>query len=168
MSEKSCFKCGERKPLSEFYKHPQMADGHLGKCKACTRRDTAVRVDRLTRTDLAWIEREAERSREKTKRARLSGWISPVATEAKKAWEKRNKIKKLAQGRVSKAIKSGKLARQPCCICGDPKVEAHHDDYSKPLDVRWLCKKHHDAVHLELNRLRRKERFEKQTNQTTK
>lgn len=160
MSEKSCFKCGERKPLSEFYKHPKMADGHLGKCKICTRRDTAVRVNCLMKTDLAWVEREAERCREKTRRKRLAGWVSPAAKEGKKAWEKRNKIKKRAQGMVTRAILSGKLTREPCCICGDPKTEGHHDDYSKPLDVRWLCKKHHDEVHREINRLRRKERFE--------
>jgi hypothetical protein len=39
------------------------------------------------------------------------------------------------------------LKRMPCEVCGAQKVEAHHDDYSKPLDVRWLCKKHHAEHH---------------------
>lgn len=168
MSEKSCFKCGERKPLSEFYKHPQMADGHLGKCKACARRDTAARVEHLMQTDLEWAEKEIERQREKTKRKRLAGWVSPAAREGQLSWNRRNRVKKRAHVQVKRAVESGQLTREPCCICGEPKTEGHHDDYSRPLDVRWLCKKHHDAVHLELNRLRRKERFEKQTNQTTK
>lgn len=160
MSQKSCFKCGECKPLSEFYKHPRMADGHLGKCKTCTRRDTAERVERLSKTDLAWVERELERQREKSKRRRKEGWVSSAAHTAKKAWQTRNKNKRAAHNKVGKALLSGKLTRESCCICGDPQTEAHHDDYSKPLEVRWLCKKHHDAVHLELNRLQRKERFE--------
>ena len=37
--DKKCFKCGSILPLSEFYKHPEMADGYLGKYKACTRKD---------------------------------------------------------------------------------------------------------------------------------
>ncbi len=48
-----------------------------------------------------------------------------------------------ATSKVAKAIKSGALVRQPCEVCGAEKVDAHHDDYSKPLDVRWLCRKHH-------------------------
>jgi len=39
------------------------------------------------------------------------------------------------------------LEKQPCEVCGATKVEAHHDDYTKPLEVRWLCKRHHSEVH---------------------
>ena len=42
-----------------------------------------------------------------------------------------------------RAIRSGKIKREPCEICGLEKVHAHHDDYSKPLKIRWLCRKHH-------------------------
>ena len=43
---------------------------------------------------------------------------------------------------VSNALKSGQLTRQPCEICGEP-AQAHHEDYSRPLDVRWRCFEHH-------------------------
>lgn len=55
-----------------------------------------------------------------------------------------------ATAAVGKAIKNGTLKRMPCQVCGNPKVEAHHDDYDKPLEVMWLCQKHHRARHVEL------------------
>ena len=49
---------------------------------------------------------------------------------------------------VHKAISSGRLVRQPCEVCGKTKkVHAHHDNYTKPLDVRWLCPSHHHEAH---------------------
>ena len=44
-------------------------------------------------------------------------------------------------------IKKGELIRNPCEVCGEIKVEAHHDDYMRPLDVRWLCRNHHREHH---------------------
>jgi hypothetical protein len=52
-----------------------------------------------------------------------------------------------ARNATMKAIIAGRLVRQPCEVCGAAKVDAHHDDYSKPLDVRWLCRLHHMAIH---------------------
>ena len=46
-------------------------------------------------------------------------------------------------------LKRGKLVRQPCEVCG-ADAEMHHDDYSKPLDVRWLCREHHLDHHLNI------------------
>jgi len=49
-----------------------------------------------------------------------------------------------ARNKVYRAVKSGKLKREPCEVCGDPKSEAHHyRGYEFPLDVQWLCRKHH-------------------------
>lgn len=48
---------------------------------------------------------------------------------------------------VRNAIRDGRLVRQPCEVCGNPRTDAHHDDYSRPLDVRWLCRKHHGEQH---------------------
>lgn len=48
---------------------------------------------------------------------------------------------------VERAIERGILKKQPCEVCSNPKASAHHDDYAKPLDVRWLCRKHHFEWH---------------------
>ena len=57
------------------------------------------------------------------------------------------RLRHIARWLVNRAIKSGKLVKQPCEVCGSPEVHAHHDDYSKPLDVRWLCQLHHTEHH---------------------
>jgi ribosomal protein S27AE len=49
-----------------------------------------------------------------------------------------------------RAIANGELVRQPCEKCGSSRVQAHHDDYAKPLEVRWLCRPCHVAVHKQL------------------
>jgi len=64
----------------------------------------------------------------------------------KRYWQE-NKEKYAARDKVRYAIKKGKLTRKPCEVCGKEKAYAHHDDYSKPLDVRWLCAVHHSEVH---------------------
>lgn len=45
------------------------------------------------------------------------------------------------------AVKIGKIVRGSCEICGEEKVEAHHEDYNKPLEIKWLCVKHHHLLH---------------------
>lgn len=47
------------------------------------------------------------------------------------------------------ALADGRLTRGPCEVCGDPKSNGHHDDYAKPLVVRWLCSRHHRLWHAE-------------------
>lgn len=61
---KICFKCNIEKPLNEYYKHQQMGDGHLNKCKDCTKSDTKKRYDELLK-DPNWVEKEHKRHREK-------------------------------------------------------------------------------------------------------
>lgn len=52
-----------------------------------------------------------------------------------------------AWGQLSRALSSGRITRKPCSVCDDPRSEGHHCDYSKPLEVMWLCKKHHKILH---------------------
>lgn len=59
-----------------------------------------------------------------------------------------NRPRYVARWKLRRAIVAGKITRQPCEVCGVDKVDGHHDDYSKPLKVRWLCRQHHAAHHL--------------------
>lgn len=56
-------------------------------------------------------------------------------------------LRKISRQFVKTALRKGHLNKMPCEICGDLKVDAHHEDYFKPLDVRWLCRKHHLEYH---------------------
>ena len=58
---------------------------------------------------------------------------------------------KIAHKLTQAAIKDGRLVRQPCEICGDPRSHAHHPDYDQPLNVQWLCNRHHTQLHAALN-----------------
>jgi len=48
---------------------------------------------------------------------------------------------------VHKALRKGKLVKQPCIHCGNPDTQAHHADYDKPLEVAWLCDSCHKKLH---------------------
>jgi ribosomal protein S27AE len=87
--------------------------------------------------------RELQRESDKRRRA--------ARTQMMRKW--RNKadpqhLREIARAHaaVARALKDGRLKRKPCEVCGAETVEAHHADYSKPLDVRWLCKPHHYAA----------------------
>lgn len=68
-------------------------------------------------------------------------------TATKTAHRKRHPLRDKARSSVQGRIKRGTLTRRPCEVCGEQKTEAHHEDYAKPLEIRWLCRKHHLAVH---------------------
>ena len=132
MQAKRCFKCEAVKPLEDFYRHPKMADGRVGKCKECNKTD--VRAHRSENIE-KYRERERERGRKQ----------SPAYL---KAYRKRNIMKYAAHILVGNHLRGGKLTRKPCEVCGaTDRIHAHHDDYALPLVVRWLCAAHHKQWH---------------------
>ena len=126
---KTCNDCYKEKPISDFYKSAINKDGLLGRCKAC--RKQKVSDNRGNKKLLSYNQ------------------VAPH----KKFWLAENKIKKKAHQMVAYAIQKGDLVRQPCERCGtDKAVIAHHEDYTKPLDVVWLCAHHHRERHLEIDK----------------
>ena len=134
---KICKDCGEVKALTQFYKHSEMADGYLNNCKDCKRkyqteyRDTNIVDVREYDRKRSREDHRVQKSTEVTQRRRKS---VPGYTAAHSA--------------VARALKAGTLVWQPCVVCASEEhVHAHHDDYSKQLDVIWLCPIHHRARH---------------------
>jgi hypothetical protein len=81
--------------------------------------------------------------------------LGEMRAERRKQLERSAQYERLvrspAHKEVHAALKNGLLVKQPCEVCGAP-AHAHHDDYSKPLDVRWLCRTHHMGLHAKIRR----------------
>lgn len=131
---KICFKCGTAKELSEFYRHPMMADGHLGKCKSCTKKDVMEHREKN-------LERIQAYDRERGKLPHRKAQLLSLAKRPEA------KEKTRASQAVKNAVRDGRLKRQPCHVCGASKVEGHHTHYSHYLEVIWLCRSHHVQLH---------------------
>ena len=120
---KTCTTCKEQKPIEQFYRDKSKPGGRSCCCRTC----------------------------------RLVQWARTYAKNQHKiygrvlAWRAKHPERRRAHKLVEKAIRLGEIIRQPCRVCSNPKTHAHHDDYSKPLDVVWLCSKHHIARHKELD-----------------
>jgi len=150
----SCNNCGERDPRA-FY-------ASIGTyCKPCWR--ARVRANRLARIDYY---REYDRARTDqpdrvaarkayAERVKNTPHLRTISHARTKAWMARNNEKRRAHIMTGNAIKYGLLKKQPCVRCGEARVEAHHEDYLKPLDVTWLCKPCHAKRHREINAERR-------------
>ena len=61
-------------------------------------------------------------------------------------YRERNPEKRKARNAANNALRDGKLKRRGCEVCGK-RAQMRHEDYSKPLEVRWFCRKHHDETH---------------------
>lgn len=152
--EKECFKCGGVYPLSGFYKHPAMPDGHVNKCKECNKQD--VRENRKTNIDYyrGYDKRRAmrpDRVKARTLYQKTEAGKQSSA-RARKRWTGKNPIKVGAKNIVNNAVRDGKLIKPSACECCEqtPKrLHGHHDDYAHPLIVRWLCTPCHFKWHKE-------------------
>ena len=137
MTTKTCFKCHHTLPIEDFYKHPQMADGHLGKCKECTRIDSIM--NRRKRVE-AYREYDRKRGR------------SPRRIERSKTFRRLQKMlaphKIKARTAASNARRRDKLDVEPCYFCGSTSdIEMHHPNYHRPMAVYWLCRICHSKLH---------------------
>lgn len=156
---KTCTKCGSTKPLDFFYRHEGMADGYRNECKVCSsvyRRDLRTnnperivqhrRVCRAyhkeNKTKPEWMQARRDRQRVLYKSHRRPDPES----------HKRRKMRGRAHSRVKRAVGSGRLVPSDACErCGHDfsasRREGHHADYSKPLEVEWLCQDCHAEHH---------------------
>lgn len=169
---RKCSKCSSWKAEMEFsrYKKRNGAHGYRGHCKVCDSEYKRAHYlnDQDSYKERAKAKRDAdlegmreysrkhyranrERIRESQKRYLSSERGRQLALEASRRYRRteEGKLKESARGMLNKAIAGGRV-RKPsrCSECGTKGyVEGHHDDYRKPLEVRWLCRQCHENMH---------------------
>jgi hypothetical protein len=145
---KTCGKCEVEKDESEFCKKTAAPSGLQPHCKPCMalaqRKYYARHTEKLNAATREFRARHQEYYSDYQAAYRASGKMK----EALEKWNAKNPRKIGAHRILLKAIKDGDLVREPC-HCGNPKSHAHHNDYSKPMEVLFLCAQHHKDHHRE-------------------
>lgn len=156
---KLCPRCDSRKPLEAFFRDRAKKSGRATYCKRCQKEHHEAWRSKnrkaLTAQQRSYRATHQEQFRETKRRYRRRHPDRNRASQ--KRWQRANPEKRRAYKRVREALEKGLLEKRPCNVCGSKRVQAHHDDYSKSLEVEWLCSEHH-AVADERRRL--KERHE--------
>ncbi len=133
---KVCQRCNKEKPYEDFTKRKTSKDKLSYWCRQC-----------FKEVNNKNYERNAEYYREYYRNRSHLPRMKEILKRAFVKWRGKNPEKYKAYNAVTVAVRSGKLKRLPCEICGSARSHAHHHDYSKPLDVRWLCALHHKMEH---------------------
>ncbi|HCX24534.1 MAG TPA: hypothetical protein DHN29_21635 [Cytophagales bacterium] len=146
---KVCIRCNETKSFTEFYKNRTSNDGYQNWCKQCLNAFNQKYRREHREKRLMGVRKYNES--EKGKAARSRYVVSEKRRCSQRLCSNNYKLKyperRKANKAVERAILTGKLIRLPCEVCKYEPAEAHHDDYSKSLDVRWLCTMHHKKHH---------------------
>ena len=131
-----CSICFVVKPISEFHKDKHCPDGLYPVCKKCriikSRRDYRKREHKISEYGKRY--RKTDAGRASRKREDLNRRVNhPKQYKANYF--------------LTNAVRDGRIIKGSCEVCGEKKTHGHHTDYNKPLEVMWLCKKHHDKWH---------------------
>lgn len=138
---KRCSTCKTEKPLTDFYADRRTPDGLKCQCKKCHCLTTMISRDPDNHRDYnrEWMRRSKYATREEVReRHLLRSRVKNKSIEAK------------ARHLANVAVRLGFLIRPSVCPeCGKTNfgIHAHHADYSKPLDVQWICSECHGKKH---------------------
>ena len=153
---KRCNKCGDTKSLESFHRRKRNPDGRVSTCKVCKR---AYDRSRYIEDPQRFIGEESARrqadpaSYQEKRRARRVANPGPYR-ESDRRRRAKDPDKIRARQKVFEAIAAGRIDRPTTCsTCGNThsRIEGHHEDYSKPLEVIWLCAPCHGKLHMQTN-----------------
>lgn len=188
--ERKCKKCQETKNIEYFTKDKRNSCGRGYECYECHRlrnREYSKRMpDEVYNRKLLKRSEYGKNNREKINaRLREKARENPekIKEKAKKyreshkmemrqyadKWREKNWKKVLAQSVVQDHVNRGNLTRPekcPICKSEDYRIEAHHYDYDKPLEIMWLCQKCHLSLHQRINEERKLSKRRERLNET--
>ena len=149
MIEKLCRRCNTVKPASMFSVRKKTKDGLQSECKSCISDRYKENRDAIRERQKETWQRYADENGEKLKEKNRVRRIATVqqASAYREAYKAKYAPKVNAKNVVWSHLLTGRLQKMPCEICADPVSDAHHDDYAKPLEIRWLCRRHHAQWH---------------------
>lgn len=142
---------------SLFHKRAASIDGLSAKCKPCQKKYDLHRSHSPNRLSARGLNSSSitycvipDGHPSRGDFSTAMGYVRRNPKKVKTALNKYKKLnpeKRLAHQKVSNAIRDGRLKKGVCMFCGEIKADGHHVDYSKPLDVIWLCRTHHKQIH---------------------
>lgn len=159
MLTKRCPNCGQIKTEEHFYhrsgKKSYLLRSYCKECEAEKKKQIYWDNPEVAREyakiiNLHHRDKMREYNKKHYKEIRDTEWRKNQIRKNHKAYRLRNPQKNWCRAKTNNAIISGKIKRQPCEICGNQKSQAHHDDYSKPFHIRWLCRNCHRQLHQKL------------------
>ena len=147
---KTCPRCKKTLPKSSYHKNKARHDGLAAQCKNCknkmSQKDYAKNIEHYRKVHNLWYKNNKDKKAIQQKK-----WRERNLDKESQYCKNRNEKypeKREAYSIVLNAIRSNNLTRQPCEKCGATnRISAHHDDYSMPLDVKWLCVPCHTEEH---------------------
>jgi len=152
---KMCTCCKKTKDVCEFYRSKSTKDGFHCYCKPCnlsfSKKWRMENPEKCNDNRERWLKENTDKYVEYKKR--WSKENPTKYTQRRKNWfakyKKENPEGFRARDRLNMAVRYGKIKRQPCVKCGKSEnIHGHHPDYSKPLDVVWLCASCHKKEHV--------------------
>lgn len=153
-ASKKCTQCRVEKHLEEFYRRKDARDGRQFRCKDCAKAYFSAWAAKPEAKALAkgYNRKYNQSAKGKTRVVayRLRPEKKARLARQSKAYREKYPEKKEAHGLLNCAIRAGKLTRPNSCSSCDATCtpDGHHTDYSKPLDVIWLCRTCHTKAHL--------------------
>ena len=137
----ACKSCGEGLDCSLFWKDKSKSNGYRSSCKKC-----------MTSASKKWQQENVAKMSSYSRKYRATEAGKVKTAEQRKRYRAKYPEKREAQHLLFTEVRAGRIVPELCEVCGAILAEAHHDDYNKPLEVRWLCRQHHRDHHMEVSK----------------